>query len=111
MKDKDLERKTANKETAGVGAHKQSQPAKTALVEEAPARQEPSAPPAGPSERRFRQTDLPAHFIERRKHPLIKTEQPPPPAPPCFAASSLAAMTSMKSPKAFTTRCMAANLI
>src|SRR3954463_4135547 len=33
-------------------------------------------------ERRFRQTDLPAHFIERRKHPRINTEQPPPPAPP-----------------------------
>ena len=28
-------------------------------------------------ERRFRQTDLPAHFIERRKHPRIRTEQPP----------------------------------
>ncbi len=35
-------------------------------------------------ERRFRQTDLPAHFIERRKRPRISTEQPPPPAPPRF---------------------------
>src|SRR5712692_6503186 len=33
-------------------------------------------------ERRFRQTELPAHFVERRKHPRIQTEQPPPPAPP-----------------------------
>jgi hypothetical protein len=41
------------------------------------------APPPG-VERRFRQTDLPAHFIERRKHPRIRTEQPPVPAPPRF---------------------------
>jgi trehalose synthase len=33
-------------------------------------------------ERRFRQSDLPAHFIERRRHPRIQTEPPPPPAPP-----------------------------
>src|SRR5437016_31497 len=43
-----------------------------------------SAPPAGVTERRFRQTDLPAHFIERRKHPLISTEPPLPSAPPRF---------------------------
>jgi trehalose synthase len=42
-----------------------------------------SAPP-GTVERRFRQTDLPAHFIERRKHPRISTEPPLPPAPPRF---------------------------
>src|SRR5262249_60796078 len=30
----------------------------------------------------FRPSDLPAHFIERRKHPRIQTEPPPPPAPP-----------------------------
>src|SRR5258708_12823692 len=35
-------------------------------------------------ERRFRQSDLPEHFIERRRHPLIKTEPPPPAAPPSF---------------------------
>ena len=40
--------------------------------------------PPGSKERRFRQTDLPAHFIERRKHPRIQTEPPPPPAPPRF---------------------------
>src|SRR3954464_9483468 len=43
-------------------------------------------PAALPSiERRFRQRDLPAHFIERRRHPRISTEQPPMPAPPRFA--------------------------
>src|SRR6185312_13387432 len=42
------------------------------------------APPLPGVERRFRQTDLPAHFIERRKHPRIRTEQPPVPAPPRF---------------------------
>src|SRR3954462_13488736 len=36
-------------------------------------------------ERRFRQTDLPAHFIERRRDPRLSTEQPPMPAPPRFA--------------------------
>jgi len=42
-------------------------------------------PPQKPGkERRFRQTDLPAHFIERRKYPRIKTEPPPPPPPPCL---------------------------
>ncbi|HEY6271388.1 MAG TPA: glycosyltransferase [Terriglobales bacterium] len=32
--------------------------------------------------RHFRETTLPTHFIERRKHPRIQTEPPPPPAPP-----------------------------
>jgi trehalose synthase len=32
--------------------------------------------------RRFRETTLPTHFIERRKHPRIQTEPPPPAAPP-----------------------------
>ena len=43
---------------------------------------EPVQAPSSGVERRFRQTDLPAHFIERRKHPRISTEQPPVPAPP-----------------------------
>src|SRR5215467_8598809 len=38
--------------------------------------------PTGFRERRFRQTTLPAHFVERRKRPRIQTEPPPPPAPP-----------------------------
>src|SRR5262245_55846693 len=33
-------------------------------------------------ERRFRQTNLAPHFIERRKQPRIQTEPPPPAAPP-----------------------------
>jgi trehalose synthase len=32
--------------------------------------------------RRFRESTLPTHFIERRKHPRIQTEPPPPAAPP-----------------------------
>jgi trehalose synthase len=35
-------------------------------------------------ERRFRQTDLPTHFIERRSRPIISTEPPLPPPPPRF---------------------------
>jgi trehalose synthase len=73
MKEKNPERKAdgeMNKKT-GVG------------VEEPVAEEVVSAPPSsGGNERRFRQTDLPAHFIERRRHPRISTEQPPPPAPP-----------------------------
>jgi trehalose synthase len=48
-----------------------------AAVEEPPA----VGPPGG-RERRFRHTNLPPSFIERRKRPLIQTEPPPPPAPP-----------------------------
>ena len=44
----------------------------------------PAEAPAKAKERRFRQTDLPPHFIERRKYPRIKTEPPPPPPPPCI---------------------------
>jgi trehalose synthase-like protein len=47
-----------------------------------PALAAPLSPPL--VERRFRQTDLPARFIERRKNPRISTEQPPLPAPPRF---------------------------
>src|SRR6266851_1450243 len=35
-----------------------------------------------PRERRFRQTDLSPHFIERRRRPIISTEPPLPPPPP-----------------------------
>jgi trehalose synthase len=81
---------------------KQKNPAKTVMADEGskaggPGRQElptmevaqkpveepAPAPPSG-IERRFRQTDLPAHFIERRKNPRIRREQPPVPAPPRF---------------------------
>src|SRR5436305_161951 len=75
MKQKNLEQKTQVTEEQNA-----------AKVENEPGTQEPStsAPPPVEKERRFRQTDLPAHFIERRKYPRISTEQPPPPAPPRF---------------------------
>lgn len=64
---------------------------RTTMAEAEPAPEQTGPPetetePKGPSgkERRFRQTDLPPHFIERRKHPRIKTEPPPPPPPPCL---------------------------
>src|SRR4051812_13198405 len=55
----------------------------TPLAVQNPVKEPALAPPSG-VERRFGQTDLPAHFIERRKHPRISTEQPPVPAPPLF---------------------------
>ena len=83
-KEKDKQRKATeaaeSKTEQNVNAN-----SKTATVVEEPAVSEPAsapAPPNGLKERRFRQTDLPAHFIERRKHPRISTQQPPPPAPP-----------------------------
>src|SRR5438270_9647226 len=55
------------------------------VVEVEPETTEPGAnTPPGVKERRFRQTDLPAHFVERRRHPRISTEPPAPPAPPRF---------------------------
>ena len=80
-KEKDKQRKATEAES------KPEQNATTATVVEEPVVAEPvsePAPPPGMKERRFRQTDLPAHFIERRKHPRISTQQPPPPAPPRF---------------------------
>src|SRR5436853_2402679 len=60
MKQKNLEQKTQVTEEQNA-----------AKVENEPGTKEPStsSPPPGQKERRFRQTDLPAHFIERRKHP------------------------------------------
>src|SRR6476661_8141597 len=91
MKDKNPERKAAVADTdknAKAGEPRQEQQEKTtstdnAIKQEAPVTAAPPAPPPS-GERRFRQTDLPAHFIERRKRPRISTEQPPPPAPPRF---------------------------
>jgi len=88
MKEKNAERKTAVVDkNAKAGEPRQEQREKAEIAEkpvqqEAPIPAASSAPPSG--ERRFRQTDLPAHFIERRKRPRISTEQPPPPAPPRF---------------------------
>src|SRR6476469_10895744 len=88
MKEKNPERKTAVADkNAKAGEPRQEQQERAEITEkplkqEAPVPAASSAPPSG--ERRFRQTDLPAHFIERRKRPRISTEQPPPPVPPCL---------------------------
>src|SRR5690349_959548 len=75
MKRKDLDQNLEVKEAENTNKV-ENQPV-------APVANEPSGgPPPGQKERRFRQTDLPEHFIERRKHPRISTEPPPPPAPP-----------------------------
>jgi len=73
MNDESQKRKTTTEEPAASGE-------KDGLKEDVP----PAAPPApaGRTERRFRESSLPSHFIERRKHPRIQTEPPPPPAPP-----------------------------
>ncbi|HST79960.1 MAG TPA: hypothetical protein VLN58_15855, partial [Verrucomicrobiae bacterium] len=79
MKDKNLEQKqgSAAQEEEIKAGQDGSRKTETATTIEAP----PEAPP-GQKERRFRDTNLPAHFIERRKHPRIQKEPPPPPAPP-----------------------------
>jgi trehalose synthase len=61
------EKNSGNSEDPGAGAAVETEPADAAREG---------------TERRFRQTTLPPHFIERRKHPRIKTEPPPPPEPP-----------------------------
>ncbi len=79
---KDIEKKTTTEENS---ASEQREIAVTEVVEsETPVKEPEVAAPPREKERRFRQTDLPAHFIERRKHPRIQTEPPPPPAPPRF---------------------------
>src|ERR1051326_1734499 len=85
-KEKDTQRKAANGEKNGKTREPKAEQTTQSptTVEEKPAVEEVSTPEPAPGmkERRFRQTDLPAHFIERRKHPRISTQQPPPPAPP-----------------------------
>jgi trehalose synthase len=85
MKDKNPDRKTAVEETDSQARDPKQQ--EHASPAEQPARQEMTVPAAlaTPGERRFRSTDLPAHFIERRKHPRISAEQSPPPTPPRLA--------------------------
>jgi trehalose synthase len=77
MKNKNPDQKTAVEETNPKARDPRPE-------QPTPSEQELGAPAAlvPTRERRFRQTDLPAHFIERRKHPRISTEQPPPPVPP-----------------------------
>ena len=83
MKEKNPERKTAIEEKNAMAQEPGPEQQGKATATVAPAPPEASAAPPG-TERRFRQTGLPAHFIERRRHPRINTEQPPPPAPPCL---------------------------
>ncbi|HEY2392699.1 MAG TPA: glycosyltransferase [Candidatus Angelobacter sp.] len=91
MKDKNPEQKTALAEEEKNGNSRapkvvRQQPP-SVIAESAEKQQVPvsvSSAPAEPKERRFRQTDLPPQFIERRKRPRIGTEQPPTPTPPCI---------------------------
>jgi trehalose synthase len=79
MKDKNPEKMIMVDEGGKTGQTRQ-EPQETGIAQNTE-KETTLAPPPG-VERRFRQTDLPAHFIERRKHPSISTEQPPLPAPP-----------------------------
>src|ERR1700733_5945626 len=80
MKDKNPEQKTALAEEERNGTPREAQIEHETLIST------PASIPgtSGNKERRFRQTALPAHFIERRKHPRIGTEQPLPSTPPCI---------------------------
>jgi trehalose synthase len=89
MKDKNPEHKTAlaeeekNGNARGPKVVRQQNP--SAIAEPAEKQQAPvsvSSATAETKERRFRQTDLPGHFSERRKHHHIGAEQPRPPTPP-----------------------------
>src|SRR5689334_19886938 len=87
MKEKNPERKPVLEEnTKQAREPKEDRPQSSVTVEEPIVADKIVPPAAEPSsagkERRFRDTNLPAHFIERRKHPRISTQQPPPPAPP-----------------------------
>ena len=86
MKDRNPEWKAAVIEKNGKGDEtgRQQQEEKNNTTEKPLTKDAPQAP-AGVTERRFRETDLPAHFIERRKRPRISTEQRPPQAPPRLA--------------------------
>src|SRR5262249_6866603 len=82
MKKEDAEQKTlttTNEQDSALATDWQN----VAKVENEPAEKPSTSPaPSGPRERRFRQTELPPQFIERRKRPRISTQPPPPAAPP-----------------------------
>jgi trehalose synthase len=85
MKEKNPEPKVVTDEDNKKAREQKAEqkPAAGATVEEPESARGVSAPaPPGGKERRFRQTDLPEHFIERRRYPRISTQPPPPPAPP-----------------------------
>jgi len=81
MQKKDVEQKTLKPE--GQDAAQATDGQNAAKIENEPVEKPSTSPaPSGPRERRFRKTQLPPQFIERRKHPRIRTEPPPPAAPP-----------------------------
>ncbi|HEY3770843.1 MAG TPA: hypothetical protein VGN44_19375, partial [Candidatus Angelobacter sp.] len=80
MNDKNSGKTVVVEDGGNTVEHQQREHPETEIAQNS-AKELTLAPPPG-IERRFRQTDLPAHFIERRKHPHINTEQPPLPAPP-----------------------------
>src|SRR5215471_15417617 len=81
MNKKDAEQKTLAAD--GQDATKTTDGQNPTQVENGPVEKPSISPaPAGPKERRLRQTELPRQFIERRKHPRISTQPPPPAAPP-----------------------------
>ncbi|HEY2168769.1 MAG TPA: hypothetical protein VGJ30_04030, partial [Candidatus Angelobacter sp.] len=82
MKDKNPGKTVMIDENGKAGELKPEPQGKTEVARK-PAKETAAAPLPG-IERRFRQTDLPAHFIERRKHPRISIQPPPVPAPPRF---------------------------
>jgi len=75
MSEDDRKRRTTTEEPGSVNGTPASSPA-------TPPSRDPSA--AETSERRFRESTLSPHFIERRRRPRIQTVPPPPPAPPRF---------------------------
>ena len=77
MKKKDQQRIKTTEKSSQVRVGNGDDPEIHGAVAEPPA----VGPPGG-RERRFRHTNLPPGFVERRKHPLISTEPPPPPPPP-----------------------------
>jgi trehalose synthase len=69
-----------------VQQHEQANAAKHDEVQVSTVEEPAPAAPQDPGrERRFRQTDLPPNFIERRRRPLISTEPRLPGTPPSFA--------------------------
>src|SRR5579859_4837151 len=83
MKEKIPGKTVVADESGKTGELKPESQGKTEAAQNA-AKGTAAASPLPGVERRFRSTDLPAHFIERRKHPRISKEQPPLPAPPRF---------------------------
>lgn len=85
MKQKNPEQKKALPEKPGPTTVVNETPAGEPEVRQTEARKPAAPAPSGTvTERRFRQSDLPTHFIERRRNPRISTQPPPPATPPRF---------------------------